>query len=559
MVKLVIVAGPNRGATYTLQSGETSVGRQAGNTIVLASSKVSKKHCTLVSSEDSVEIRDEGSSNGTFINGAAAKAKKLASGDKISVGEYVFEVSVIKPRPTTPVRRPASRANVIPFPKSAGSAGVGIGAPASPSGLTGLDLSRGGGGTQSQIIGVEAGPPEDLFGKLVWYFDRSVMPLFYGVLLRLGWRMTLGGIFAIVSALTVLVTIYPLSSASKNAALRELGKRAKFIAEQVADINSIYLAQKAESKIDLSSIQRVEGLHDTFIIDLDNRILAPSHRAGQNLGASLITPEVVRAMDEYRKGREQGYPARTAGDLAVVVGIAPIKVVDSQHARNQVKALAVVAIETAGSLPSMSESNFIYIEAFFLATLVAVFFFLIAYRITLKPLEVLGDDMDRVLRGDLPQVTKEFKIEELDSLWDRISSALQRVPKNTGVSQGTGSMDFGSSGEDWLAPFRQMLPTVKSGLVLFDGSRTIVAMNNIFEEMSGIKADAAVGQEIGAVARDQAVGQMFNDLFARAACLSDGITEDFEFSGVPITLQVHRLGPAGSSGKAFVVFASKKE
>jgi pSer/pThr/pTyr-binding forkhead associated (FHA) protein len=47
MYRLVIVSGQNRGSSYALTDGENTIGRQTDNTIVLNSSKISKRHCSL--------------------------------------------------------------------------------------------------------------------------------------------------------------------------------------------------------------------------------------------------------------------------------------------------------------------------------------------------------------------------------------------------------------------------------------------------------------------------------------------------------------------------------
>ena len=81
--KLMVVAGPNKGATYFLNEGENTVGRTPDNTIVLASTQVSKRHCAFVVKGRKVELQDIGSSNGTFVNGVLVKKKNLENRDKL--------------------------------------------------------------------------------------------------------------------------------------------------------------------------------------------------------------------------------------------------------------------------------------------------------------------------------------------------------------------------------------------------------------------------------------------------------------------------------------------
>ncbi len=86
MYRLIIVSGPNRGSSFTLNEGENSIGRQMDNHIVLTSSKVSKRHCSLMVTANEVLFRDEAMTNGTFVNGAFARKQAIKPGDKIGVG-----------------------------------------------------------------------------------------------------------------------------------------------------------------------------------------------------------------------------------------------------------------------------------------------------------------------------------------------------------------------------------------------------------------------------------------------------------------------------------------
>ena len=97
MYRLTVVAGPNRGTSYPLHEGETTVGRLSVNSIVLNSSKVSKRHCVLVVTDGDVVCKDQGSSNGTFVNGVLSRTpRQVRAGDRITVGDFVFELSRVQ-------------------------------------------------------------------------------------------------------------------------------------------------------------------------------------------------------------------------------------------------------------------------------------------------------------------------------------------------------------------------------------------------------------------------------------------------------------------------------
>jgi two-component system cell cycle response regulator len=89
---LVQLSGPTLGRKFLLEKGETLIGRDEDCTIVLELDSVSRRHCRLVSGEDGVAIADEGSTNGTFLNGAAVGGQTpLHTGDLIKIGAAIFK------------------------------------------------------------------------------------------------------------------------------------------------------------------------------------------------------------------------------------------------------------------------------------------------------------------------------------------------------------------------------------------------------------------------------------------------------------------------------------
>jgi len=80
------------GDVFAVPEGETSVGREATNGLSLISeSTVSRRHATLTRTGNEVLLRDEGSSNGTFVNGVKiASDTALRPGDQVQFGQARF-------------------------------------------------------------------------------------------------------------------------------------------------------------------------------------------------------------------------------------------------------------------------------------------------------------------------------------------------------------------------------------------------------------------------------------------------------------------------------------
>jgi pSer/pThr/pTyr-binding forkhead associated (FHA) protein len=79
------------GATIDLEVGRTfTVGRAPGNSYVVPSSKVSRKHAEIRWKGGAAILVDLGSANGSFVNGKAISEHRLVSGDEIELGQFLF-------------------------------------------------------------------------------------------------------------------------------------------------------------------------------------------------------------------------------------------------------------------------------------------------------------------------------------------------------------------------------------------------------------------------------------------------------------------------------------
>lgn len=93
--RLVLQRPDGEELVYALDQGRSvTLGRDAGNTIVLASQFVSKRHALVSWTPRGVRIEDQDSANGITVNGLTVHAAQLSSGDTIQIGDQhlVFEV-----------------------------------------------------------------------------------------------------------------------------------------------------------------------------------------------------------------------------------------------------------------------------------------------------------------------------------------------------------------------------------------------------------------------------------------------------------------------------------
>ncbi|MFI5458597.1 MAG: diguanylate cyclase [Isosphaerales bacterium] len=101
-VYMIVVSGGIPGTMLPLSDRGTTLGRSAETTFQFDDITVSRQHASVaVDAEGGVQITDEGSSNGTFVNGARIARRqptRLADGDRIQLGtNVVFKLVRLDP------------------------------------------------------------------------------------------------------------------------------------------------------------------------------------------------------------------------------------------------------------------------------------------------------------------------------------------------------------------------------------------------------------------------------------------------------------------------------
>ncbi|HEX6240161.1 MAG TPA: FHA domain-containing protein [Polyangiales bacterium] len=86
-------AGDAGEVSYELDQARIAIGRSAGADVRLPHLSVSESHATLEQAQGGYSLRDEGSTNGTRVNGVPLvplRARALKEGDQIEIGTFVL-------------------------------------------------------------------------------------------------------------------------------------------------------------------------------------------------------------------------------------------------------------------------------------------------------------------------------------------------------------------------------------------------------------------------------------------------------------------------------------
>ncbi len=103
--------------TFELREGAPLlIGRAPTSNITIVDATISRQHAEIRLDGTGVHVRDLGSSNGTFVNGARVESASVGVGDLVTIGKIAFRLQHIAPQPTTPLApsaTPPSTATIV--------------------------------------------------------------------------------------------------------------------------------------------------------------------------------------------------------------------------------------------------------------------------------------------------------------------------------------------------------------------------------------------------------------------------------------------------------------
>lgn len=87
---LLVIQGVEPGTRFELTEATVGIGRGLQNEVRLLDTEASRSHARIETQEGQFLLHDQGSSNGTFVNGRAVRVHTLRSGDQLQIGRSVL-------------------------------------------------------------------------------------------------------------------------------------------------------------------------------------------------------------------------------------------------------------------------------------------------------------------------------------------------------------------------------------------------------------------------------------------------------------------------------------
>jgi pSer/pThr/pTyr-binding forkhead associated (FHA) protein len=103
-VSLVLFKKNGSQKNFSLASNITVLGRRHDCDLCIPLGDVSRRHCQLDRNDETLQIRDLGSRNGTFLNGQQVNGEStVKAGDYLRIGPLTFQFQINgQPQKTTP-------------------------------------------------------------------------------------------------------------------------------------------------------------------------------------------------------------------------------------------------------------------------------------------------------------------------------------------------------------------------------------------------------------------------------------------------------------------------
>ncbi len=93
-----ILEGNEKGMDFQIKESPTFIGRDRLAGVPVSDPKVSRQHATIFFEKNQFNLKDLGSTNGTFLNGNQITETPLKDGDMLQIGDTICQL-IIQPVP----------------------------------------------------------------------------------------------------------------------------------------------------------------------------------------------------------------------------------------------------------------------------------------------------------------------------------------------------------------------------------------------------------------------------------------------------------------------------
>lgn len=517
MFKLVVVGGKLRGKEYVLNDGENLIGRGQDADVVIPVEGVSKRHLKVTVNDDTAFAEDLGSSNGTLVNGKIIKRMTIKDGDKIALPNLIFQVVYVLEKKVI-IKKKVFK------------------------GKDGDDDAY------DDLNQVEP-MPASLMAKPIWIFKHKVMPLVYSFNEQYEWAALVGFLLFFFIVINISLTILPVLNDNRKLLQREVSYRAKQYAAEVDRLNNVFLRDKNLDQVYTGFLEGedAEGVESYKLFDMEGRVYRPVAQLNTIVNDSFSVDALKHFKDPSKADSEL-----IEGKGKIVRVARAIKAHDKLLGRDVVVAIIALTFAPTSLATEAANNSKAYLESLVTSGMVAIIFFGMLYYMTIRPLDDLKIQIERVLRGRQKEVETKVMFKELHPLKNSINSILSRLKELQ--SADTGEMQTLEEDGPYLRALEEFMAGAQGPVMILNSEKIIQRINPEGEDLIGLRENSASGQSILDTARDQGFAATVIDLCDQSAN-NDGCNqrENYEIGGKQIAINVTALIGKDKFAKGFYI------
>jgi len=445
MWKLKFLSGPKAGKSVFLSKGLITLGRKKNSTIFIPSSSVSKEHAQIIVKENSLEIKDLNSSNGTFIDGKQIDTASLKDGDRVIFSsDIIFEIQKKEMSLQQQESLPLS------FSKSV-----------APS------LSK----ERKEKISLL----ENILKITKKYINETVLPGVYQLAEWIEFKFLIACFLGAFVVMVVSISSLPLISILRAGVEQESLTNVETIAETLAQINLSHLKKGMSSSLNVDYALRRPGVEKAFIISAtDGRILAPSESSHTYPKESFV--------HTARKRDQKTVQKINASSVSAVV---PISIYNPDTGQNVPKAYSVVIYKMDSLSSGLKKVFSLVVQSSLIALFLGGFLYFLLINLVEFPIRNINYQLERALKEDqAPSIRTGYQSQVLLDLCSHVNSALNQISLNKMLQAQKEDISSSIDRQKEISHLVEIIGFPALAIHLKD--RTLFAVNANFTEQIGL-------------------------------------------------------------------------
>lgn len=392
------LSGSLAGQEVHLQKGLVVLGKEDSCQVSIPDSGISKKHAQITVRDENVLIEDLGSSNGTYVEGKQIYSHVLNTGDRVALGDVIFEV-----RKKQQAAQPLLHPYMSPYP-----------------------LFQPTGEEASNAVPQKKVDVESMQKRVKSYLNDVVLPGVYKLAEWVEFKWVVG-IFVI--GFIFLVTLFssvPLIQILRSGVEQESLNNAENIAITLKKLNRPHLQKGLETALDVSYAQRRPGVKQALIVSAVNgRVLAPAELAHSYPKIPFI-----------HKARKLDKTSVEKINSSTVAAMTPIRFYNPKTGENSPMAYSVVIYDMSALAKGGAQTISFMIQNLFISCVLGLIIFFFLINLIEFPIRSINRQLNQSLKDDqTPPVSVDYQSFVLKELCSNINSALNRISLSQALNE----------------------------------------------------------------------------------------------------------------------------